>query len=597
MPPKKPTPKGRGKRKIADAGNGSHVEKDGKKAKSSDKSAKTVGMSLRSEPRKKQLPPEFEGNTKAKPAKGKSKRRTSKSSSDENAGEDSDGVSLTPHTSDDDFSDDGNSRSLPESSTNTTNSAVVDQSNPERGDGGASKSNSDFTEKFQREMARFLSSKKKSSKRKSKKKRKRSRRESSSSGSNTSGSDSESDSESSTSTESVSSDDSHERRRKRKRSKRHHERKRKGKSNSTLAREADSLSTVYTRGCKSPIRDDRNITDSESKSDQDILSNVSSDELINSLNSSLQHSTPVTGKRGHKTRSRDRDGSSDGEREKQREREHEENRRSEAQAMEHADEVIREIQQNKAALAKPSGELSEEFMNQIQSLVAEFKHFHLVSHVDKKLKDQIHGQDFTVEFHRLLPRSRARKGTNEQKMHLVHNEGASYFVPADKDGREISSYKIWEVAFKIFMGIFVEKWPERAKELLQYSHIIQTASNTYPWENVYNYDVEFREIMTESPFKHWGMISHQTWSLQLGEPVNKVGFQAVAKVASGERSPQVKSRKICWRFNKGRCNFGSNCEYDHRCSHCLKEGHGRHQCFKRGKTQRLREGRRDKTDK
>ena len=36
----------------------------------------------------------------------------------------------------------------------------------------------------------------------------------------------------------------------------------------------------------------------------------------------------------------------------------------------------------------------------------------------------------------------------------------------------------------------------------------------------------------------------------------------------------------CRRFNRGRCNYGVNCRYEHRCTYCNKYGHGSVNCRK-----------------
>lgn len=112
---------------------------------------------------------------------------------------------------------------------------------------------------------------------------------------------------------------------------------------------------------------------------------------------------------------------------------------------------------------KPSDELSQFVLS---SLVRDFKHFHLTSHVDRKLKDCIKEQDFTVDFRRLLPKSRS-KNRYDQRMQVVHEEGSTFFVLAgERDLKEINGYKTWEVAFKVFMGLFNQHWPDRMNELL-----------------------------------------------------------------------------------------------------------------------------------
>ena len=35
-----------------------------------------------------------------------------------------------------------------------------------------------------------------------------------------------------------------------------------------------------------------------------------------------------------------------------------------------------------------------------------------------------------------------------------------------------------------------------------------------------------------------------------------------------------KNNDYCHRFNKGKCNLGKACRYEHRCNYCNKFGHG-----------------------
>lgn len=176
----------------------------------------------------------------------------------------------------------------------------------------------------------------------------------------------------------------------------------------------------------------------------------------------------------------------------------------------------------------------------------------------------------------------------------MHDGGTPFLVKAGREDKDITSYKQWETAFKVFMGLFVQVWPDRATELLQYSHVIHTASLTYPWENVYNYDIAIRELMTEKPNRLWGVICQQTWALELGEPLNKVTYQGTPSVTEKQRDKPT--RNVCWRYNKGRCTL-RNCEYDHRCAHCGKPGHGKHECFKWSKGSKAREVKKEKADK
>ena len=100
------------------------------------------------------------------------------------------------------------------------------------------------------------------------------------------------------------------------------------------------------------------------------------------------------------------------------------------------------------------------------------------AHVDPALQDKIRRGEY-IDFATLLPRDRNSFGSEEQRMELVNRGGQSFFVPSDKDQSLISSFGKWEQAFRIFMNVYTKQYPEKASELIQYNHIIFTASTSY----------------------------------------------------------------------------------------------------------------------
>ena len=58
-------------------------------------------------------------------------------------------------------------------------------------------------------------------------------------------------------------------------------------------------------------------------------------------------------------------------------------------------------------------------------------------------------------------------------------------------GQSINSFKKWERASK--------HHPHRAWELIEYMNSIESAAETFTWENVYCYDQIFRDLMKEYP--------------------------------------------------------------------------------------------------
>ena len=126
---------------------------------------------------------------------------------------------------------------------------------------------------------------------------------------------------------------------------------------------------------------------------------------------------------------------------------------------------------------------------------------------------------------------------------------------------------------EFFCDVYLRHHPARTAELIQYNHIIQVASLTYQWDNVYRYDREFCLHIAQNPGQSWGIILQQAWSVTLKDRNSTAGYQSGGK---GSRN----CREICFRFNSGKCTFRDKCKFDHRCGICGKYGHGAHDCRK-----------------
>ena len=164
-------------------------------------------------------------------------------------------------------------------------------------------------------------------------------------------------------------------------------------------------------------------------------------------------------------------------------------------------------------------------------------------------------------------------------MQLVNHNGRAYYVPASElDRAEINSLFRWEQAFWVFSDIFTQRFPQKSAKLIQYNHVIHTAVATAAWENVAAYDCEFRKHMARHPLRSWGIILQQAWTVNIKDksaPGNK-------PMDIRSNTPAKKKVELCWRFNRGKCSYGMNCKFNHRCGVCSKFGHGAHSCHKLG---------------
>ena len=199
------------------------------------------------------------------------------------------------------------------------------------------------------------------------------------------------------------------------------------------------------------------------------------------------------------------------------------------------------------------------------------------NHIDESLRKKIISGDY-VDFAKLMPRDRILI-EEDQHMEMVNKGGLSYWVPlADRENTSVNSSYRWEQAFRVFANIYSDAYPGKSGELIQYNHVIHTASQTFSWENVYRYDREFRIHMSKHHLtRSWAVILQQAWSMCLKDKVNNAGGNGSKNGNGGNNFSHVR-RKICFDFNSGHCGYGHRCKFDHRCSFCNKFGHGAYNC-------------------
>ena len=202
------------------------------------------------------------------------------------------------------------------------------------------------------------------------------------------------------------------------------------------------------------------------------------------------------------------------------------------------------------------------------------------------MRQKIENGEF-VDLDKLLPRDRiaALNGnySDDSRMEWVQREGGMYLVPARRETR-ITNFHRWEQAFRLYTPIYCDKNPFHAKEIWQYISVIQTAASAYVWENVYGYDVIFRQLMAFNPNHSWAVTYNQMWNLSMREPLPKNrGFHQHSSMQNAGGRGRKKGGKpdYCSNFNKGvKCKFGKSCKFIERCSFCDSPSHGLHACVK-----------------
>ena len=249
-----------------------------------------------------------------------------------------------------------------------------------------------------------------------------------------------------------------------------------------------------------------------------------------------------------------------------------------------ADDVIRRAEAGKIRMLPTPGNyqnpIQGEFgrfnggtANQHSSVVDE-NYIVVGSHIDPSLRDKIKRGEY-VDFSRLLPKEKSH--TDESRLELIHKGGQAFFVPADRDGNNISSFYKWEQAFRVYSNVYLKEFLDCTTELIQYNHIICSASSSFTWKNVYQYDKEFRSHLGMFPECSSAIILQQAWSICLKDRVGTSFGSGGQKSGNFNRG----TKEVCQHFNKGLCTAGRNCKYDHKCLECGKFGHGAHICRRR----------------
>ena len=126
------------------------------------------------------------------------------------------------------------------------------------------------------------------------------------------------------------------------------------------------------------------------------------------------------------------------------------------------------------------------------------KFYHVTCHVEAKLKQKIQQGEF-VELETLIPKSRGQQLKEDERLQqFVTKGGFTYWAPPERENK-IASVRKWEQAFRVFAAIYCQANPGRSVEIWQYVHTINSASVSFAWENVYYYDITFRQMISEKP--------------------------------------------------------------------------------------------------
>ena len=240
---------------------------------------------------------------------------------------------------------------------------------------------------------------------------------------------------------------------------------------------------------------------------------------------------------------------------------------------EKAERLIREAENAKAKIFAPQGKGILDKRQNFEFTAKIDEEYSIVgAHVNTATQQKIIKGDY-VDFGKLLPRDKIAV-EEDSRFELVMRNGRTFWSPVS-DSVSINSFSKWEQAFRVYSNIYTREHPRKSTELIQYNHIIHTIAQGYTWNNVYAYDKDFRLHLSKHTEQNWGLILHQPWFLRLKDRIN-----SNETYLSATPSGRGRNDEPCQRFNCGKCNFGVNCKYEHRCTYCGKHGHSFLNCRK-----------------
>ena len=136
-----------------------------------------------------------------------------------------------------------------------------------------------------------------------------------------------------------------------------------------------------------------------------------------------------------------------------------------------AEQIIRDAEASRAKIMDVKGKNQTIF----HSALLDEDYLIVGNYVDDLTKRKIGNGEY-IDFAKLMPKDRVSL-EEDTHMEMVNKGGLSFWVPvAERENTAISSFRKWEQAFRVFSNIYGSFHPSWAGELMQYNHIIHTAS-------------------------------------------------------------------------------------------------------------------------
>lgn len=139
----------------------------------------------------------------------------------------------------------------------------------------------------------------------------------------------------------------------------------------------------------------------------------------------------------------------------------------------------------------------------------------------------------------------------------------------------------WTDAFLIYSSVYLQKFPEKAIEILKYMSVIREAATRYPTSAWVDYDQQFRlRQANEASRQSWGSLNAEMWLRIMSKPSqsNTISTTSFKSKQPQSNSPVGYTNSLtCNAFNAGYCTW-TPCKFRHACAACNSSLHGQSNC-------------------
>ena len=189
--------------------------------------------------------------------------------------------------------------------------------------------------------------------------------------------------------------------------------------------------------------------------------------------------------------------------------------------------------------------------------------------VPAKYSKDIHLGEF-FELSKLLPKNLSSAGEDETVAFTVENS-VIRLKKSTPSATTITDIDLWTTAFSCYMGILLQKYPNRAQELLTYMSTIRYAAKSHPGLGWCIYDYKFRQKAALQKSLSWAIIDSQLWLMifTVTPSVLRENYPLFSNGPSNQgTSSGTATGGTCHKFNKNRSCTNEHCRYQHVCNRC-----------------------------